>query len=123
MADLDELVRRGVISDDVAPRMVTHQAEKPNRAQPVIDPAKGYGGTALGFATGGLQGAGMPMPDWMRSNPVQRAVQNPDNAAAMGMANPTPVIAGNAARIARITEMLEAGHGTKVIAKDIGVGN
>src|SRR5258708_35198331 len=39
------------------------------------------------------------------------------------MANPTPVIAGNAARIARINEMVEEGHGTKVIAKEIGVGN
>jgi hypothetical protein len=37
-----------------------------------------------GFLSGGLQGAGMPMPGWMQSNPVQAALQNPDNQTALG---------------------------------------
>jgi hypothetical protein len=64
-----------------------------------------------GFATGGLQGAGVPLPSWLASNPVQRAVQNPDNMAAMGMAIP------NAAALA---QALKAGKSYADIAKEFG---
>jgi biotin operon repressor len=120
---VDRLVQRGVISDDVAARMMTHQPEQPNPAQPYLDKAAQYARTGLGFATGGLQGAGAlsGLPNWTQSNPIQRAVQNPDNAAAMGMANPTPVIAGNPKMIARFNELLEQGHGTRAIADELGI--
>jgi AcrR family transcriptional regulator len=118
---LDQLVQRGVISDDVAARLMTHQPEEPNPIPGYLDRAAQYARTGLDFATGGLQGAGMPMPDWMRSNPVQRVLQNPDNAAAMGMANPTPAIAGNPKVIARVKEMLEQGYGAASIANDLGI--
>ncbi len=43
MADyLVSLVKRGVISEDAAARMMTHQAEQPNPVRPIIDAARGY---------------------------------------------------------------------------------
>ena len=89
MPDAETLYRQGLISDAAMDRLrdtMTHQAEGENPAQPYLDRATQYARTGLGFATGGLQGAGMPMPDWMRSNPLQRVLQNPDNQIAMGAA-------------------------------------
>jgi hypothetical protein len=65
-----------------------------------------------GFATGGLQGAGVPLPGWLQSNPVQGALQNPDNMAAAGMAIP------NAQALAAA---LKAGKSYSQIAKDFDV--
>src|SRR5258706_8452485 len=39
---LDQLVQRGLISDDVAARMMTHRAEQPNPVRPIVDAARGY---------------------------------------------------------------------------------
>jgi hypothetical protein len=49
MADIDALVRRGVISDRAAQRMMTHMPEQPNPALPVID-------AVSRFAKGGIAG-------------------------------------------------------------------
>jgi len=123
-ADIESLYRQGVIGDDQVARLrdtMTHEAEGPDPAQPYLDRASQCARSGLGFATGGLQGAGMPMPDWMRSNPVQRALQNPDNAAAMGMANPTPVIAGKG-MLARFNDLVAQGYGRQAIADELGIG-
>ena len=125
MPDPETFYRRGLISDAAMDRLrdsMTHQAEGENPAQPYLDRATQYARTGLGFATGGLQGAGMPMPDWMRSNPVQSALQNPDNAAAMGMASPIPVIAGNPAMIARFNDLVARGYTQRAIADELGIG-
>lgn len=66
---------------------MTHRQTQP--AQPYMHPNVPAAASAVaGFASGGLQGAGVPLPDWAASNPVQRALQNPDIEAAMGMAAP-----------------------------------
>src|SRR5258708_32452998 len=122
---LDSLIQRGVISDDVAERLMTHQPEQPNPVRPIIDAARGY------LQSDDFNPVHEPGPqpaDCLRElyrNPdiLAKNVQQASNFNFGGMANPTPVIAGNAARIARINEMLEMGHGTKAIAEDIGVGN
>lgn len=67
-----------------------------------------------GFATGGLQGAGAPLPSWLQSNPVQRALQNPDNQLALGIAR-IPLSAE------KIIAMRSAGMGPKAIADELGV--
>ncbi len=122
---LDSLVQRGVISDDVAARLMTHQAEQPNPVRPIVDAARSYlqSGDFNPVHEPGTQPA-----DYLRElfrNPdiLAKNVQQASQFNFGGMANPTPVITGNAARIARINEMLEQGHGTKAIAEDIGVGN
>ena len=66
-------------------RTMTHQAEQPNPAQPYLDFARRFADGGLSSA---LQGAGVQLPDWANSNPLQAVVQNPDNVAAMGMAAP-----------------------------------
>lgn len=115
---LDRLMARGLISPDVADRMsMTHEAEQPNPAQPYLDQAAQYGRTALGFAQGGLQGAGVPMPDWMRSNPVQRALQNPDINLALEAA-----FWKNPAMAARADDLIAKGYGRQAIADELGVG-
>ena len=63
------------------PLAMTHFAPRPNPAEPLRR-------AVMGFFSGGLQGAGMRMPPWLQSNVVQRAVQNPDNVAAMGIMTP-----------------------------------
>lgn len=61
---------------------MTHQPER--RAQPYMHPkVPEIVETINNFYRGGLQGAGMQMPAWMQSNPVQRMLQNPDNQAAL----------------------------------------
>src|SRR5882672_2625645 len=90
-ADIESLYRQGVIGDDQVARLrdtMTHEAEGPDPAQPYLDRASQWARSGLGFATGGLQGAGMPMPDWMRSNPVQRALQNPGQCRGHGDGEP-----------------------------------
>jgi transposase-like protein len=84
---LDQLVKRGVISDDAAARMMTHQSEGPN---PVPDALQSAAAAAGNFAGGGLQRAlGLP------NNFVGTALQNPDNQLAMGMATPKYVNPGS----------------------------
>jgi len=70
---LDKLMARGIISDRAVQRMMTHQAEEPNPARPYLDFARN-------FAGGGLQRA-LDLPN----NFMGRAIQNPDNIAALGM--------------------------------------
>jgi transposase-like protein len=86
---LDSLVKRGVISDDAAARMMTHQAEQPN---PVPDALQSAATAAGNFASGGLQRAlGLP------NNFVGEALQSPDNQMVMpglGMATPKYVNPG-----------------------------
>lgn len=66
---------------------MTHAS--PMQSQPYMHPnVPAAARTIANFAQGGLQGAGVPMPSWMANNPVQEALQNPDNTAAMGMAIP-----------------------------------
>jgi len=84
--DAETLYRQGLISDAAMDRLrdtMTHQAEGANPAGPYIDTAKQYAGRALGFASGGLTGAGVDvLPDWM--NRLGGIFQNPDNQAAIG---------------------------------------
>lgn len=67
-----------------------------------------------GFATGGLQGAGVPLPGPLQSNPIQQALQNPDNQAALGIAR-IPLSAE------KIIAMRAQGMGPKEIANQLGV--
>jgi len=64
-------------------RTMTHQAEQPNPARPVIDAAKA-------FATGGLQGVankqGVATPAW--SQRAGEVLTSPAANAALGMINP-----------------------------------
>jgi hypothetical protein len=63
--------------------MMTHQPQQPN-------PVPEHLNSIVNFLQGGLQGAGAlsGAPQWMQSNPIQQAVQNPDNQLAMGMVSP-----------------------------------
>src|SRR5258706_2183200 len=121
---VDQLVQRGLISDDVAARMMTHQAEQPNPVTPIVQRARD-------FLTSGdfnpVHEPGTQPADYLRElfrNPDILA-KNIDQASQFnfgGMANPTPVIAGNLARIARINDMIEKGHSKHYIAKAEGIG-
>ncbi len=124
---LDRLNARGLVSDDVADRLretMTHQAEQPNPVRPIIDAARGYlqSGDFNPVHEPGTQPA-----DYLRElarNPDILA-RNIDQASQFnfgGMANPTPVIAGNAARIARINDMIARGESKQGIADAEGIG-
>ena len=63
--------------------LMTHQAQQPNPAQPYIDATNQGVGVLSQFLSHGLQGTGV-LPGWLNQNPVQQALQNPDNQAAMG---------------------------------------
>lgn len=72
---------------------MTHLPDQP--AQPYMHPNVPAAANAIvGFAGGGLQGAGVQGPDWWQSNPIQRALQNPDNEIAMGALAKVPVREG-----------------------------
>ena len=75
MADLDQLLRRGVISERAAQRMMTHMPEQPNPAQPVLD--------AVGrFARGGISGV------IGHHDPLGDALQSEGANAALGVMGP-----------------------------------
>src|SRR5258708_23181040 len=121
---LDSLIQRGVISDDVAERLMTHQPEQPNPVRPIVDAARGYlqSGDFNPVHEPGTQPA-----DYLRElfrNPdiLAKNVQQASNFNFGGMANPTPVIAGNAARIARINDMIARGESKQGIADAEGIG-
>src|SRR6267378_6634084 len=88
---------------------MTHWPEQPNPVPPIVEAVRRYlqSGDYNPVHEPGTQPA-----DYLREllrNPDILA-KNVDQASQFnfgGMANPTPVIAGNAARIARINEMLE----------------
>jgi transposase len=121
MPDAETLYRQGLISDAAMDRLrdtMTHQAEGENPAQPYVDATKRAAGIASEFIPGygrGLQGVAnrqgvdMPMPDWMRSNPLQRVLQNPDNQIAMGAA-------WSPAEVVTLRSLVAAGKSGKEIA-------
>lgn len=109
---LRSLMRRGLISPAAAEQM-THKAE--DRPAPYMHPNVPPATAAVaGFARGGLQGAGAPMPDWMQSNPVQRALQDPDNQIALEAFSPL--------QAARVSELVQKGYSAQSIADELGVG-
>src|SRR5258708_3010352 len=117
---LDQLVQRGVISDDVAARMMTHQAEQPNPVRPIIDAARGYlqSGDFNPVHDPGTQPADYLRELYRNPDILAKNVQQASNFNFGGMANPTPVIAGNPAKISKLLEMLNAGENPTVIAKE-----
>lgn len=89
---------------------MTHQSDQ--TAQPYMHPNVPAAARAIaGFATGGLQGAGVPLPDWAASNPVQRALQNPDNTSGIGATLP----------IGTLQKLLNKGLSYSQIGKELGV--
>jgi DNA-binding CsgD family transcriptional regulator len=115
--DPESLYARGLISDDRMDQLrqtMTHQAEGPNPAQPYLDAAKG-------FAGGGLKGAGVDvLPEW--ANRIGGVFQNPDNQAAMGMANrPSAQMLQAAKQYKNIFELVKKGKGFSEIADQLGL--
>jgi Helix-turn-helix domain of resolvase len=125
--DPESLYARGLISDDRMDQLrqsMTHQPEGANPAGPYLDRVKQIGGRGLGFATGGLKGAGVDvLPDWM--NRVGGVFQNPDNQAAMGAIGPSGAyLRGRPFAdldMNKVKDMLKGGKSLSEIGKEFNV--
>lgn len=104
--------------DPAAIASMTHAA--PEQVQPYMHPNVPATASAVaGFASGGLQGAGVPLPGWAAHNPVQEALQNPDINAALGMARPWGYWGGEGLTLLR--RSVEAGKTQQEIALEHGL--
>lgn len=102
-------------NEDQLRATMTHHAEQPNPARPVIDAAKA-------FATGGLQGVanqqGVATPEW--SQRAGEVLSSPEANAAIGLFGGPLAKGADLAALARAKSMAEAGTHPTNIWKDTG---
>src|SRR5258706_11132416 len=119
---LDQLVQRGVISDDVAARLMTHQPEQPNPVRPIVDAARGYlqSGDVNPVHELGTQPADY-LRELLRNPDILR--KNIDQASQFnfgGMARPT-FSQKNPALAAKVDDLITRGLTVQAIADETGV--